>query len=121
MAKKSRTSNGQFAKGVSGNPGGRPLAAREFAERCREYGPEALKRLLYWMRNDDKPRESVLAARTIIERGYGLPMSAENTMTFKLPSERDDQVKGIEVVFVTPSAQHVRDDDDARPSYRTLN
>ncbi len=59
-----------FQKGKSGNPGGRPKEANEAKELAKKHGPEALKRLVYWMRSDEA-RASISAATTIIERAYG--------------------------------------------------
>lgn len=59
-----------FIKGQSGNPGGRPKESNEAKELAKKYGPEAFKRLVYWMKSDEA-RASISAAQTIIERAYG--------------------------------------------------
>jgi hypothetical protein len=65
-----RDAAGKFQKGVSGNPGGRPTAAIEVRELAREHGPEAIARLLMWMRGGDA-QSSIAAAKILLDRGYG--------------------------------------------------
>jgi hypothetical protein len=63
---------GKFEKGKSGNPGGRPkeaLAARDLA---RAHTPEAIERLVFWMRSDNA-KASVSASVGLINRGWGMP------------------------------------------------
>lgn len=67
--------DGKFKPGQSGNPTGRPKIAKEIAEMARMHCPEALERLVYWMRMDD-PKHSVAAANAILNRGCGMPMQA---------------------------------------------
>jgi hypothetical protein len=54
----------------SGNPEGRPTVALEIREKAREYEPEAIERLVYWMRSGDA-QNSIAAAKTLLDRGYG--------------------------------------------------
>jgi hypothetical protein len=62
----------KFAKGQSGNPGGRPKEVKEVVELAREKGPEAIKALAGIMSNPNSPPAArVAAAGVILDRGYG--------------------------------------------------
>jgi hypothetical protein len=67
-----RDTSGRFIKGVSGNPGGpwKVAATLEIREAARTYGPESIERLAFWMRSAD-PQSSIMAAKILLERGYG--------------------------------------------------
>src|SRR4030067_3035304 len=66
------TGAGEFQKGKSGTPGGRPRVAMEVRDLARSYSVEAVTRLAYWMRSDD-PRASVPASNAILDRAWGKP------------------------------------------------
>jgi hypothetical protein len=64
-----------FARGQSGNPGGRPKMTpelREVEDLARKASPAAVKRLVEWM-NSDNARASVAACNAILDRGFGRP------------------------------------------------
>jgi hypothetical protein len=63
-----RTTKGQFPKGASGNPRGRPKVGLSLAEQAREYGPEMLALLVKAAR-----KGSITAAQSVLDRGYGRP------------------------------------------------
>ena len=63
---------GQFQPGQSGNPGGRPKVAGHIRDLAREYGPEAIEKLVDLMRGEDA-RVSRAAAADLLDRGYGKP------------------------------------------------
>src|SRR5262245_52340585 len=67
-----RTDKGQFAKGVSGNPGGRPKLPAELREIFQAKGPEALEVLTRCLQSSDE-RIAIAAATAILDRGYGKP------------------------------------------------
>ena len=54
----------------SGNPNGRPAAALEVRELAREHGPEAIARLVHWMRSGCA-QDSIAATKILLDRGYG--------------------------------------------------
>jgi hypothetical protein len=63
-----RDQSGRFLS--SGNPNGRPTAAVEVRDLARQHGPEAIERLVMWMRSAD-PQSSIMAAKILLERGFG--------------------------------------------------
>lgn len=62
---------GQFQKGFSGNPNGsKIIVPEEVRELARQYSPEAVLRLVDWLRCDD-PQASITAAKILLDRGLG--------------------------------------------------
>ena len=68
-----RAGNGQFAKGRSGNPGGRPRDEQKVAELARSYTGEAIETLVELMRNGNDERVRGTAAQALLDRGWGKP------------------------------------------------
>ncbi len=69
-----------FEKGKSGNPKGRRPKTKvdlEIEYLAKARGPEAIKRLAYWMRSDN-PKASVSAANTLLNRGFGMPTQTQD-------------------------------------------
>jgi hypothetical protein len=63
----------KFTKGQSGNPGGRPKEDPELKELARAASPEAIERLVHWMRSDNA-KASVTSCIAILDRAYGKPV-----------------------------------------------
>ena len=70
---KSRSANGQFTKGQSGNPGGRPRDEEKVAELARSYTTEAIETLVELMRSGKDERVRGTAAQASLVRGWGKP------------------------------------------------
>ena len=70
---KSRSANGQFPKGQSGNPGGRPRDEQKVAELARSYTREAIETLAELMRSGNEERVRGMAAQALLDRGWGKP------------------------------------------------
>ncbi len=72
-----RTANGQFAKGVSGNPGGRPKrtpAEQQAIDMMKEATPEMVELVLGIARSDKSSFYAKLqAAELILNRSMGKP------------------------------------------------
>ena len=68
------SNRGQFQKGQSGNPGGRPAIADEVRDLARQYTDEAIKNLAAIARNAKAPAQARVAAwNSLLDRGYGKP------------------------------------------------
>ena len=72
-----RDAKGRFVKGNCAAKN-RRSAPHEFREMAREYGPEALLKLVNIMRNSPENGEIIRAATVIIERAYGKPQQPED-------------------------------------------
>ena len=68
-----RDKSGRFAKGYSGNSGGRPKDEHNVAELARSYTVEALETLVELMRNGRDERVRGTAAQALLDRGWGKP------------------------------------------------
>ena len=66
---KSRSANGQFPKGQSGNPGGRPRDEQKVAELARSYTREAIETLAELMCSGNDERVRGTAAQALLDRG----------------------------------------------------
>ena len=64
-----------FQKGQSGNPGGRPKECAEVKALARQYGPEAIEKLVALLRGEDA-RVAKAAADSLLDRAYGKPTQA---------------------------------------------
>jgi hypothetical protein len=64
-----------FQKGQSGNPGGRPKESDEVKALARQYTPEAIERLAFWMRSENA-KASVSACSSLIDRAWGKPVQS---------------------------------------------
>ncbi len=72
-----RTEKGQFAKGASGNPGGRPRTDRTLRELAQVHTAEAIEALVAIMRSRKSAAASrVSAAIALLDRGHGRPVQA---------------------------------------------
>ena len=66
-----RAPGGKFAKGVSGNPGGRTRLPDNVKTIARQYTEEAMKTLADIMRNSTSDSARVQSAQTLLDRGWG--------------------------------------------------
>lgn len=71
-----------FAKGQSGNPGGRPKQAETVKELARQHGSAAISGLVRILSKGKSEAAQVAAANSILDRAYG--KSAPS------PEERED-------------------------------
>jgi hypothetical protein len=66
-----------FAKGRSGNPGGRPKALKDVEEAARAHAPAALATLVPIASDTTAPPAAQVSAATVLlDRAYGRPRQA---------------------------------------------
>ena len=107
---KSRSANGQFPKGQSGNPGGRPRDEQKVAELARSYTTEAIETLVELMRSGNDERVRGTAAQALLDLGWSKPkvevvsdetgyVQALRAVAAKLDEQPVDRI-GFEVQFL---------------------
>lgn len=93
---------GQFPKGVSGNPGGRPKVPQELKDMIRKACPEALKKLIEYM-NHDNPKIAMWAITELLDRGYGKP-AQEQTIQMDISGTLDVRTQVREILLERENA-----------------
>lgn len=73
---KGKATPASWKKGQSGNPGGKPKVAAEVKALAREYGAEAIDKLVALMRGAEDEKTQLNAAESLLDRGYGRPTQA---------------------------------------------
>ena len=74
-----RAKTGQFVKGKSGNPGGRPKVPEPFKELVQSKSVPALERIIEIMENPaSKPGDVFMCAKLILEYANGKPTDNMN-------------------------------------------
>lgn len=69
----------KWAKGESGNPGGRPSGLGEIREIARKHTDAAIETLVKVMENKEaSPSAQVAAATALLDRGWGRPAQTIN-------------------------------------------
>ena len=76
------TNGGQFEKGISGNPGGRPRVSFEVRELAQSKAPRAFQRLVELMESKND-RVAMAASNAVLDRAYGKPVPEQRTVAFK--------------------------------------
>lgn len=78
----------KFQPGVSGNPGGRP---KGIAAKAREHTDKAIEILVAGL-DDKDARVRLVAARELLDRGYGKPLAMTADVTRRLDDWTDDDI-----------------------------
>jgi len=76
----------KFQPGQSGNPGGRP---KGIAAKAREHTDKALEVLVAAL-DDDDTKTRIVAAKEIIDRGFGKPVTMTADVSKRLDDMDDD-------------------------------
>jgi hypothetical protein len=87
----SNPNRGQWRKGQSGNPSGRPKRDADLQRAARSYTPEALMILARIMRAE-KTQDAVrvAAARELLDRGWGKAAQTVHSSVTRVPVDPDD-------------------------------
>jgi hypothetical protein len=99
----------KFKPGQSGNPGGRPKAVMELQQAAREHTKEAVERLVFWTKSDH-PAASPMAAKELLDRGWGRPQQTMNVRKIRDITDLDDTelaiLAGVEIEGDDEDALH---------------
>jgi hypothetical protein len=114
-----RTVTGQFARGHSGNPGGRPKDADGIRELARSHCAEAIEVLVAIMRDERAgPMAQVKAAIALLDRGFGKP--AQMVHSAMKPIDPDDLSDSDLMSYLTDLTEDRRREAEAAPKARRL-
>lgn len=75
--------------GQSGNPSGKPKGTAGLAAKARELGPRCMEVLVTAL-DDPDTKVRIVAAREILDRGYGKPVAMTADVTNRLEEYDDD-------------------------------
>ena len=101
--------NPGWAKGVSGNPGGRRKQDITILELCRKHSADAVKVMVSIMNDEDAPPTARLgAAQAIIDRAYGKPAQAvtgEDGGPIRIEAELSDRDVARQIALLFAKAK----------------
>ena len=80
---------GGFAKGQSGNPGGRAKMPPEIREMLSARAQDAVQTITKFL-DDADPRVALKAAELLLDRAYGKPQQTSEPISFELPDDTSD-------------------------------
>ena len=108
--------------GQSGNPGGRPKVVAEVRELARQYGYEAIQRLVVLLHSSNEA-VSIRAAEALLDRGYGRPMQGVELTSIEAARHRwhVEIVPTPKRVDNAPPFDSLPSNEIAKPNYGLTN
>ncbi len=82
----------KWQKGQTGNPGGRPKQPVRMTDLARQYGPEAINTLVEKMRHGEDDRVQIMAAKILLDRGYGAVKQIEDDAEKRPPPTPEERI-----------------------------
>ncbi len=82
----------KFAKGKSGNPGGRPKVLGELQELARQHAPEVIAELARLSLKARNETARIAAIRELLDRGYG---KARQSVEIQTPQQGQNVMQDL--------------------------
>lgn len=102
-----------FKPGQSGNPGGRP---KGIAAKAREHADRAIEVLAEGLDDPDK-KTQIIAAKELLDRGYGKAIAMSADVTNRLDDLDDDTLSaGIDALRAAIAATGATDSGAGKPT-----
>jgi hypothetical protein len=101
---------GKWAKGESGNPGGRPKVLAGLRELARKHAPAAIKELVRLATKAESEVVRVAAIRELLDRGYGKAGELIPSYDDVLADRHTNQSGKLIIEFVEPPAEMIEAD-----------
>ena len=116
VAPANRASSGQFVKGVSGNPKGRPKSQDEVTQLTRSLSIDAVHRLHHLMEHAESEQVQLSVANAILDRAYGKPKEskeidinhASTTRKLVLDTLTDEQLEALDIALDATIAHEMK-------------
>ena len=100
----------KWAKGESGNPGGRPKVLAGLRELARKHAPAAIKELVRLATKAESEVVRVAAIRELLDRGYGKAGELIPSYDDVLADRHTNQSGKLIIEFVEPPAEMIEAD-----------